>query len=79
MAKRCPIRVEKQPAITWNIAGPQEYGFYSNANPEVAHPRWSQARERRIGAFRKRPTLPFNGYAERVARLYAGMDLRRQF
>jgi sulfoxide reductase catalytic subunit YedY len=73
--------VEKQPLTSWNKAGPQEYGFYSNVNPEVSHPRWSQATERRIGEDgflqRKRPTLMFNGYADQVAQLYAGMDLRR--
>lgn len=75
--------VEKQPITSWNRAAPQEYGFYSNVNPEVAHPRWSQAAERRIGEDgflqRKRPTLMFNGYAEQVASLYQGMDLRRNF
>lgn len=71
--------LEKQPETSWNMAGPEEYGFYSNVNPEVDHPRWSQARERRIGEFRKRPTLPFNGYADQVASLYSGMDLKRQF
>jgi len=70
---------EAQPETTWNMAAPDEYGFYSNVNPEVDHPRWSQARERRIGEFAKRPTLPFNGYAEQVASLYAGMDLRKNF
>ncbi|MDD9871376.1 MAG: protein-methionine-sulfoxide reductase catalytic subunit MsrP [Gammaproteobacteria bacterium] len=70
---------EKQPRNTWNIQAPREYGFYSNVNPEVDHPRWSQARERRIGEWKKRPTLPFNGYAEQVAHLYAGMDLRKHF
>lgn len=70
---------ETQPATTWNDAGPKEYGFYSNVNPAVDHPRWSQAKERRIGEFLKRPTLPFNGYAEQVAHLYAGMDLERYF
>jgi sulfoxide reductase catalytic subunit YedY len=76
--------VEKQPRNTWNIAAPNEYGFYANVNPEVDHPRWSQATERPIGAsggfFAKRvKTLPFNGYAEQVAGLYKGMDLRRYF
>jgi methionine sulfoxide reductase catalytic subunit len=71
--------VEKQPPTTWNIAGPSEYGFYSNVNPEVDHPRWSQAKERRLGEFLKRPTLKFNGYADQVAGLYAGMDLRKNF
>lgn len=72
--------VEKQPETSWNRQNPDEYGFYSNVNPEVDHPRWSQATERPIGQgglFAKRnPTLPFNGYAEQVADLYAGMDLR---
>jgi sulfoxide reductase catalytic subunit YedY len=68
-----------QPRNTWNVVGPQEYGFYANVNPSVDHPRWSQARERRIGEFRKRPTLMFNGYADQVASLYRGMDLRRNF
>jgi sulfoxide reductase catalytic subunit YedY len=71
--------VEQQPRTTWNIAGPDEYGFYANVNPEVDHPRWSQARERRIGEFFKRKTLPFNGYADQVASLYAGLDLRKNF
>lgn len=66
---------EKQPATTWNVTAPDEYGFYANVNPEVDHPRWSQARERRIGELFRRKTLPFNGYTE-VASLYAGMDLR---
>ncbi len=70
---------ESQPATTWNVAAPSEYGFYANVNPAVDHPRWSQAKERRIGEFLKRPTLPFNGYAAQVASLYAGMDLRRNF
>lgn len=69
----------EQPATTWNLAAPDEYGFYANVNPAVDHPRWSQASERRIGEYRRRPTLPFNGYAEEVAGLYAGMDLRRFF
>jgi methionine sulfoxide reductase catalytic subunit len=71
--------MERQPATTWSGAGPAEYGFYANVNPAVDHPRWSQATERRIGEFRRRPTLPFNGYAEQVASLYTGMDLRRFF
>jgi sulfoxide reductase catalytic subunit YedY len=70
---------EKQPMTTWNIAAPDEYGFYANVNPEVDHPRWSQARERRVGEFFKRKTLPFNGYADQVASLYTGMDLRKNF
>lgn len=71
--------VEKQPPNTWNISAPNEYGFYSNVNPKVDHPRWSQAKERRLGEFLKRPTLPFNGYADQVEKLYAGMDLRKYF
>jgi sulfoxide reductase catalytic subunit YedY len=71
--------VEKEPPTTWNRMAPQEYGFYANVNPAVDHPRWSQARERRIGDFLKRPTLPFNGYADQVARLYDGMDLRKNY
>ncbi|HEX6088603.1 MAG TPA: protein-methionine-sulfoxide reductase catalytic subunit MsrP [Gemmatimonadales bacterium] len=67
---------ERQPATTWNVAAPDEYGFYANVNPEVDHPRWSQARERRVGELFRRKTLPFNGYAAEVASLYAGMDLR---
>jgi len=69
--------VEQQPVNTWNRAAPNEYGFYANVNPAVDHPRWSQAKERRLGEFTKRPTLPFNGYAEQVASLYSGMDLRK--
>ena len=71
--------VEKEPATAWNIAAPNEYGFYSNVNPEVDHPRWSQKRERRIGEFLKRDTLIFNGYAEQVAHLYKGMDLKKYY
>jgi len=71
--------VEHQPPTTWNKMAPTEYGFYANVNPEVDHPRWSQAKERRIGELSKRKTLPFNGYAEHVAGLYAGMDLRKSF
>ncbi|MGE0451954.1 MAG: protein-methionine-sulfoxide reductase catalytic subunit MsrP [Vicinamibacteria bacterium] len=70
---------EQQPRTAWNVSAPQEYGFYSNVNPEVDHPRWSQARETRIGEFFKRRTLPFNGYAEQVASLYAGLDLRKNY
>jgi sulfoxide reductase catalytic subunit YedY len=70
---------DRQPPTTWNLAGPTEYGFYANVNPAVDHPRWSQASERRIGELRRRPTLPFNGYAEQVASLYSGMDLRANF
>jgi len=71
--------VDKQPRTAWNIANPQEYGFYSNVNPQVDHPRWTQARERRIGEFSRRPTLMFNGYGDQVAQLYAGMDLKKNF
>jgi sulfoxide reductase catalytic subunit YedY len=71
--------VDKQPETTWNIAAPDEYGFYANVNPEVDHPRWSQATERRIGEFRRRRTLMFNGYADKVASMYSGMDLRRNY
>jgi sulfoxide reductase catalytic subunit YedY len=70
---------EEQPPATWNLAAPHEYGFYANVNPAVDHPRWSQATERRIGEFRRRPTPPFNGYAAQVASLYAGMNLRKFF
>ncbi|WP_027468114.1 protein-methionine-sulfoxide reductase catalytic subunit MsrP [Deefgea rivuli] len=70
---------ETQPATSWNLSAPNEYGFYSNVNPSVDHPRWSQAKERRIGDILKRPTLPFNGYGEQVAGLYKGMDLRKFF
>ncbi|MDD5174823.1 MAG: protein-methionine-sulfoxide reductase catalytic subunit MsrP [Sterolibacterium sp.] len=69
--------VEHEPKTAWMKAAPSEYGFYSNVNPEVDHPRWSQATERRIGEFFKRKTLAFNGYADKVARLYAGMDLKK--
>ncbi|MFC3624740.1 protein-methionine-sulfoxide reductase catalytic subunit MsrP [Vogesella amnigena] len=71
--------LEKQPATSWNMAAPNEYGFYSNVNPAVDHPRWSQASERRIGEFLKRKTLPFNGYGAQVAQLYRGMDLVKNF
>ena len=71
--------VEKQPTTAWLRSAPREYGFYSNVNPDVDHPRWSQRRERRIGEFLKRKTLMFNGYAEEVAHLYAGMDLKKNF
>ncbi len=71
--------VEKQPPASWNMMQPQEYGFYSNVNPEVDHPRWSQASERRIGEFLRRKTLMFNGYGEQVAHLYKGMDLRKYY
>lgn len=71
--------VKQQPVSSWMQAGPNEYGFYANVNPAVDHPRWSQAKERRIGDFLKRPTLPFNGYADQVAALYNGMDLTKDF
>lgn len=70
---------EQMPATSWNMANAHEYGFYSNVNPDVDHPRWSQASERRIGEFLKRKTLMFNGYGDQVASLYRGMDLRRNF
>jgi sulfoxide reductase catalytic subunit YedY len=73
---------ERQPPTSWNLSAPGEYGFYANVNPAVDHPRWSQAMERRIGAglfASKQPTLPFNGYAEQVAALYRGMDLRKSY
>ncbi|MGH8245893.1 MAG: protein-methionine-sulfoxide reductase catalytic subunit MsrP [Gammaproteobacteria bacterium] len=76
------VRIEftrAEPRTAWNIAAPKEYGFYSNVNPEVDHPRWSQRKERRIGEFFKRETLMFNGYADQVASLYSGMDLSRYF
>jgi methionine sulfoxide reductase catalytic subunit len=69
----------EKPATTWNVMAPGEYGFYANVNPEVDHPRWSQAHERRIGEFLRRKTLPFNGYGAEVASLYAGQDLRKDF
>ena len=71
--------VESMPVSLWMQAAPNEYGFFANVNPDVSHPRWSQASERRIGEFFRRKTLPFNGYADQVASLYAGMDLRRNF
>jgi len=71
--------LEHRPETTWARMAPEEYGFYANVNPAVDHPRWSQKRERRLGEWGKRPTLPFNGYADEVAHLYAGMDLRRFF
>ena len=70
---------DKQPRNTWQVMAANEYGFYANVNPQVDHPRWSQARERRLGEFRYRPTLMFNGYDKEVASLYAGMDLRKNF
>ncbi|HRK77667.1 MAG TPA: protein-methionine-sulfoxide reductase catalytic subunit MsrP [Thiobacillus sp.] len=71
--------VEKPPLTTWMAAAPREYGFYSNVNPGVDHPRWSQAKERRIGELFKRDTLMFNGYGAQVAQLYRGMDLQKFF
>jgi len=71
--------VADQPPTTWNIAAPEEYGFYSNVNPNVPHPRWSQATERRIGEYGRRNTLLFNGYGDQVAQLYKGMDLVKNF
>ena len=71
--------IERQPMTTWALTAPDEYGFYANVNPAVDHPRWSQASERRIGTFGRRPTLPFNGYGAQVASLYSGMDLRVNF
>ena len=71
--------VEQQPTTSWNESAASEYGFYSNVNPDVDHPRWSQASERRIGEFVKRKTLPFNGYGNEVAGLYKDLDLRRNF
>lgn len=76
------VRIEltdRQPRTTWSDLAPDEYGFYSNVNPDVSHPRWSQSRERRIGEWGMRDTLPFNGYAGQVASLYQGMDLRRYY
>lgn len=70
---------EREPATSWNLSAPREYGFYANVNPDVDHPRWSQSKERRIGDFFRRDTLMFNGYGEEVADLYAGMDLSRYF
>ena len=70
---------EKQPSNSWSVATPNEYGFYANVNPNVDHPRWSQAKERRLGEFFKRPTLMFNGYGDQVASLYSGMDLKKNF
>jgi sulfoxide reductase catalytic subunit YedY len=71
--------VEEQPTSLWMAAAPHEYGFYANVNPDAPHPRWSQASERRIGELGRRNTLPFNGYAEEVAYLYEGMDLRKYY
>ena len=71
--------VADEPGTMWSTIAPNEYGFYANVNPEVDHPRWSQASERRIGEFSRRETLPFNGYADQVASLYAGMDLSEYY
>jgi len=71
--------VSKEPPITWNLANSREYGFYSNVNPNVDHPRWSQAKERRLGEILRRNTLMFNGYQDQVASLYAGMDLKKYY
>lgn len=71
--------VESEPPTTWNLNNSQEYGFYSNVNPNVDHPRWSQKTERRLGEFIKRPTLMFNGYGDQVASMYTGMDLKKYF
>lgn len=71
--------VENEPACSWKALNGREYGFYSNVNPEVDHPRWSQASERRLGEFFKRKTLMFNGYGDQVASLYAGMDLKKYY
>lgn len=71
--------VKEQPPTAWNRLQPDEYGFYANVNPEVSHPRWSQATERRVGDFFRRKTLPFNGYGDEVAALYRGMDLRTYY
>jgi sulfoxide reductase catalytic subunit YedY len=70
---------DQQPMNTWQLANPSEYGFYANVNPNVDHPRWTQASERRIGQFRRLDTKMFNGYADQVASMYAGMDLRKYF
>jgi sulfoxide reductase catalytic subunit YedY len=71
--------VDSQPATLWSTVAPNEYGFYANVNPDVPHPRWSQASERRIGELGRRPTLMFNGYADQVASLYQGMDLAKNY
>ncbi len=73
------LLVKDQPTSTWSEVGPDEYGFYSNVNPEVSHPRWTQATERRIGEFGLRDTLMFNGYGDQVASLYSGMDLKANY
>jgi len=71
--------VDKQPPATWNLSNSSEYGFYSNVNQKVDHPRWSQASERRLGELRRRPTLMFNGYGDQVASMYDGMDLKKNY
>jgi sulfoxide reductase catalytic subunit YedY len=71
--------LETQPKTTWNIAAPHEYGFYANVNPKVHHPRWRQDKERRLGELFRRDTLPFNGYADQVASLYSGLDLKANY
>ncbi|MGH9710300.1 MAG: protein-methionine-sulfoxide reductase catalytic subunit MsrP, partial [Candidatus Acidiferrales bacterium] len=71
--------VKNQPPTTWNIMASNEYGFYANVNPTVDHPRWSQAKDRRLGEFLRRPTLMFNGYGDQVAGMYGGMDLRKNY
>jgi methionine sulfoxide reductase catalytic subunit len=71
--------VEKQPLNTWQESAPNEYGFYANVNPQVDHPRWTQASERRIGEFLKRKTLMFNGYGDQVASMYSGLDLKKNY
>jgi sulfoxide reductase catalytic subunit YedY len=71
--------VEKQPPCTWNLMASNEYGFYSNVNPHVDHPRWSQAKERRLGELFMRPTLMFNGYDKEVAQMYTGLDLKKYY
>ena len=71
--------VDEMPSTLWSTIAPDEYGFYANVNPEVTHPRWSQSTERRIGELGRRETLMFNGYAEQVASLYEGMDLRANY
>jgi sulfoxide reductase catalytic subunit YedY len=73
------LLTDTQPVSTWEAAAPREYGFYANVNPAVDHPRWSQNTERRIGELGRRASLPFNGYADEVASLYEGMDLRANF
>jgi len=73
------LLTDREPPTTWNIASPEEYGFYSNVNPVVRHPRWTQATERRIGELGTHPTRLFNGYADEVAALYEGMDLKKNF